>query len=393
MIADYFNIALTSIRHRKLRAWLTIIGIVIGVAAIIALISLTLGLQASIEEQFKAFGSDKILISAQGFQGPGSLSQGLTDKDVDTIKKVPNIDKVTSGITRTGEVNFKDETKFLLVYGIPSEDAVDFYQDTNPLESGRYLNKNELSSVLIGYKLAKDVFDSDIRIKNKITINNKEFRVAGIFKEVGNQQDDNIIVIPLESFREIFDTGRNIDFITAKVKSGSNIELTQERIEKSLEKTRDDKNFQVLTPKQILDQINQILGILQFVLVGIAAISLIVGAVGITNSMYTSILERTKEIGIMKAIGAKNSDILSLFLIESGLVGLVGGFFGVILGTLLSYGISKYATQAGFRLIFSINLGLLAFGLFFAFIIGIISGVFPARQASKLKPVDALRYE
>ena len=160
-----------------------------------------------------------------------------------------------------------------------------------------------------------------------------------------------------------------------------------------MERDRNDENFEVQTPTQILEQINEILGVMQFVLVGIAAISLLVGGVGITNSMYTSILERTKDIGIMKAIGAQNKDILFIFLIESGLMGLVGGIFGVIIGTLLSYGISQYATQSGFKLIFSINPGLVMFGLLFAFCIGMISGMIPARQASKLKPVDALRYE
>ena len=160
-----------------------------------------------------------------------------------------------------------------------------------------------------------------------------------------------------------------------------------------MKRKRDDTNFQVVTATQILEQINQVLGVMQFVLVGIAAISLVVGAIGIMNSMYTSVLERTKDIGIMKAIGARNSDILKIFLIESGLIGLVGGIFGILLGSAMALIIGQLSKNAGFSLIIKIEPLVLIFGLLFAFVVGIISGILPAYQASRLKPVDALRYE
>ena len=164
-------------------------------------------------------------------------------------------------------------------------------------------------------------------------------------------------------------------------------------VEKELERKRGDTNFQVLTASQILEQIGQILGVMQIVLVGIAAISLLVGAIGIMNSMYTSVLERTKDIGIMKAIGARNADILQIFLIESGMIGLVGGLLGTALGTGMALAVEPFAKNAGFPLIITLEMGVLLFGLLFAFVIGMISGILPAYQASKLKPVDALRYE
>ena len=167
----------------------------------------------------------------------------------------------------------------------------------------------------------------------------------------------------------------------------------QEKVKREFERQRGDKNIEVVTPTQILEQIGSILGVVQAVLVGIAAISLVVGGIGITNSMYTTVLERTKEIGIMKSIGARNFDVLAIFLIESGLMGLVGGFFGVLLGTGISLAIGKFSTEAGFKLLVAVNPGLMLFGLLFAFIVGMISGSLPARQASKLKPVDALRHE
>ncbi len=393
MILEYFRLAVNNITNRKVRSWLTIIGIVIGIASIIALISLSLGLQNSIEEQFESFGSDKILISAATFQGPGSLSSGLTDKDVEAIKKIEDFKLVSPFIARPGAVEFKGEEKHPTIFGLKAEDAIELFESTRDLEKGRYLRKGDNFDAVIGSRTAKKLFDKEIRINNKIEINGVEFRVIGIFKEVGNQQDDNSINIPLETFREVFGTKDQVDFISAQVKPGSDISTVQKKVERLLERERNDKNFQVLTPTQILEQISQVLGIIQLVLVGIAAISLVVGGIGIMNSMYTSVLERTRDIGVMKAIGAKDSDILKLFLIESGLMGFVGGIFGVALGTILSLGIGDYATEAGFKLLVTVNPQLMLFGLLFSFIIGIISGVLPAYRASQLNPVEALRHE
>ncbi len=391
MILDYFILALNSIFHRKLRSWLTIIGIIIGVAAIIALISLSLGLKATIEEQFEAFGADRILVAAKGFQGPGTVSEGLTDKDVETLEKLNVFTTVSSGSARPGEVEFHKEIKFPLIFG--ARKGKDLLEAGTDLEEGRYIEDDDDFVALIGSNVANNLFKDKIKLRNKIKIAKHDFSVVGILKTIGNQQDDNTIYISLETYRKIFNQKDEVGFISAQVKPGSDVLSLQKKVERALKRARDDENFEVVTPNQILEQINTILNVIQLVLVGIAAISLIVGAVGITNSMYTAVLERTKDIGIMKAIGAKNSDILLIFLIESGLMGLVGGFFGVILGTLISLGIAKYSTQAGFKLLVELNPPLMLFGLLFAFIVGMISGILPARSAAKLKPVDALRYE
>ena len=392
MLSDYFSLAVNSILHRKLRSWLTIIGIVIGVAAIIALISLSLGLKSTIEEQFAAFGADRILVAAQGFQGPGSISEGLTDKDVETLDRLGFFKAVSSGSARPGEVEFHNQIKFPQVFG--GRKAIELLESGTDIKEGRYIDEEDGFSVLIGSHVADGLFEDEIKIRNKIKIAGHDFRVVGILETVGNQQDDNTIYMTLDKYREIFNQeGNEVGFISAQVKPGADVLDLQKKVERALKRERDDENFQVVTPNQILDQINQVLGVVQLVLVGIAAISLIVGAVGITNSMYTTVLERTKDIGIMKSIGAKNSDILLIFLIESGLMGFVGGFFGVILGSLISLGIGRFSTQAGFKLGVTLNPPLMLFGLFFAFIVGMVSGILPARAASKLKPVEALRYE
>ncbi|MEK6835711.1 MAG: ABC transporter permease, partial [Nanoarchaeota archaeon] len=389
-----FLFAINSIAHRKVRAWLTIIGIIIGVAAIISLITISRGLQYTIETQFEQFGANRILISSKGFQGPGTASQGLTTEDVETVEKISGFEYIVPALFRSAEIKHRKETGFTLVVALPAENFKRFFADAGvELKEGNMIKENDKFVAIIGIRAAEEMFSKELRIGDKIEIAKQDFKIIGILQEIGNQQDDNQINIPLKAAREIFNEPEHVDTIIAQAKSSSDIPLLQKRIERELERKRDDTNFQVLTASQILEQINEVLGILQIVLVGIAAISLIVGGMGIMNSMYTSVLERTRDIGIMKAVGARNSDILEIFLIESGLMGLVGGVFGTLLGTLMAFIAQRYAKDAGFLLIIEVEPYLLLFGLAFAFLVGMFSGFLPAYQASKLKPVDALRYE
>ena len=394
MRLDYFLLAVNSIRHRKLRSWLTVMGIVIGVAAIISLMTLSRSLENTIEQQFEQFGANRILISAKGFQGPGTLSQGLTMDDVETIKKIAGFEYVSPGLFRSAEVTYRKETGFTLIGGIPAADFEKFYADSGiKLQQGRMVQEGEKDVALVGSRVVEDMFSRELDVGKKITINKADFKIVGVIEKIGNAQDDNQITIPLENAREIFHEPQGVDTIIAQVKSPENIPLLQEKVEKELKRKRGDTNFQVLTASQILDQINQVLGVMQIVLVGIAAISLVVGAIGIMNSLYTSVLERTKEIGIMKSIGARSSDILQIFLLEAGMIGLVGGILGTALGTAIALAVGSFSQKAGFLLLIKIEPGVLVLGLLFAFVVGIISGILPAYQASRLKPVDALKYE
>ena len=394
MLKDYFLMAIGNIRHRKLRTWLTVIGIIIGVAAIISLVTVSRSLESTLESQFEQFGANRIIISSKGFQGPGTSSEGLTTQDLKTIEQISGFKYIVPGLFISTEVRHKDEVGFTLINGVPAENFEEFFLDSGAeLQEGRFIRNGDRFEAVVGSKVIESMFDNPLKLGSKIEIEGKEFKIIGVLKEIGNSQDDNQINIPLDTAREIFNKPNDVDAIIAQVKSPDDIPLLQEKIERELERKRGDTNFQVVTATQILEQIGEILGIIQFVLVGIAAISLIVGGIGIMNSMYTSALERTKEIGIMKAIGAKNSDIFEIFLIESGLIGLVGGLFGTILGSVIALTIGEFSKNAGFLLNIKIEILVLVFGLAFAFVIGIFSGVLPAYQASKLKPVDALRYE
>ncbi len=394
MRLDYLWLAMNSIRHRKLRSWLTVVGIVIGVAAIISLLTVSRSLESTIGQQFEQFGANRILISSKGFQGPGTLSQGLAMEDVEIIEKIAGFEYVLPGLFRSAEIKYRKEAGFTLIGALPAERFEEFYKDTGvELQAGRMIQEGETNGAIIGSRAATEMFSRELGVGNKIAINKVEFKIVGILEEVGNAHDDNQINIPLEAAREIFQEPESVDTIIAQVKSSSDIPLLQERIERELERKRGDTNFQVLTARQILEQINQVLGVMQAVLIGIAAISLVVGAIGIMNSMYTSVLERTKDIGIMKAIGARNGAILQIFLLEAGLIGLVGGLLGTVLGTGMAYAIGSFSEKAGFLLLVQIEIGVILFGLGFAIFVGILSGILPAYQASKLRPAEALRYE
>jgi len=231
--------------------------------------------------------------------------------------------------------------------------------------------------------------------RNKI--NDKDFEVIGILDGAINAQLNNVIFMGEKDFKEILDIGDEYDLIAAQVEDQDEIVDVAKKIEDELRENRKEEigeeSFSVETPLQAFSAVSTILNMINLIVVGIAMISLFVGAIGIANTMYTSVLERTREIGIMKAIGAKNSDIMWIFLIESGLLGLVGGIVGALMGLGGAMLVSNLANQAlGSDLfIISINYSLLLGAVAFSFFVGIISGVLPAMQASKLNVVDALR--
>ena len=401
---DYFLLAFTNLRRRKLRSWLTMIGIFIGISAVVALISLGQGLEDAINEQFESLGSDVIFVEERGLQGPPGSGTSqftkLTINDIDAINKVNGV-KTSAGIlVKTGKIESKDETQFTFVWGIPLEkeekEIVNFFD----IEEGRDLKEGDRRKAIVGVRFPEaKVFSKSVNVGDRINIEGISFDIVGRFEQVGNPFDDSAVMIPQEQMREIYNLVDEVSMIHIKVEDKEQIELIKERVEKDLRRFRREKEgketFQIRTSEQYLQSFSNVLDIVQAVLVGIAAISLLVGGIGIMNTMYTSVVERTKEIGIMKAIGARNEDILYIFLFEAGLLGLVGGLIGVIIGFGLSKGAEYIATiSLGTNLLqASVDIWLVLGALLFSFVVGIASGVLPAYQASKLKPVDALRYE
>ncbi|MBM3200080.1 ABC transporter permease [Candidatus Woesearchaeota archaeon] len=394
MLKDYFAFALTSLRHRQLRTWLTVIGIIIGIASIIALISISQGLENAIVKQFERMGSNRMYVSPENFMSSGNIPQGLTKDDVDTIEKMPEVEWVNPYLIGSDEVEFNKEKLFVQqLVGINTDGLSSRWADMDfKLVEGRLPEKKISGGVVIGYKIATDFFKKDVHLKNKMTIKGKDFRVDGVLEEIGNQDDDTSVWMDIDDFREVFNKPTEVTMIELKLKPGIDVNLAADKISKRLEKARGNDHFDIMTPEQILEQVGELLQVIKIVLGGIAAISLVVGGVGIMNSMYTSVLQRKKEVGIMKSVGAKNMDIMLIFLIESGIIGLSGGILGVVLGSGLALMTEYVAKQAGFGLLsVKISLSLSLFGLLFALIVGMVAGALPARQASRLRPAEALR--
>lgn len=404
MIGDYISLALENLKHRGIRSWLTMLGIFIGIAAVVSLISLGQGLQQAVLGQFDALSADRLIIQnvETGFGPPGSTAvTKLTQHDLDIVNRVQGVEIAVPRLIRMGKVEYNKVASFKYIGDLPDNTAeasmVYSTMNAKPVE-GRLLNAADRGKIVLGNDfLDQKEFGKKITVGTKLNINGKNFEVIGIIGKLNNIIFNSVIIMPKKDMKELLDIGDEMDTIAVKVSSTSLMDSTAKGIEDRLRRDRNEKigeeDFTVQTPQQALSAVNTILSIVNLIVIGIAAISLIVGGIGIMNTMYTSVLERKKEIGIMKAIGAKNSDILTIFLIESGLLGLTGGVVGAVMGLLLSFLVSSAATAyIGVNLLkVTISYPLLISAVSFSLIIGAISGLFPARQASQLKPVDALK--
>lgn len=404
MITDYFNYAFKSLKNRGLRSWLTMLGIFVGIATVVSLISLGQGLQDAMTEQFEMMGTNIIYIAPGSslFSGMGGSAVTLTDKDKAVIEKVRGVELVGGIISKVASVRYKGEVKYTFVSGLPTDKAQKIIEDMQQvrIDKGRKFNPSDKYATIIGHMIAGgDFFKQEVDIGDKIEVNGRNFRVIGSIESLGNSQDDTSLWIPLETAKEVFETS-DYYALMARVKDNYKPSDVAEDIKEKLRKERNvkkgEEDFIVQTSEELLESVGVVLDAVQWFLIGISAISLLVGAIGIMNTMYTSVLERTREIGVMKAVGAKNSDITTLFLIESGVLGMTGGLVGCLLGI----GLSRSVEIAASRLLSSsallkahISIELVAGALLLSFIVGCVSGVLPARQAAGLKPVDALRYE
>ena len=397
MLRDYFIIAFNNLRRRKIRSWLTVIGIIIGISAIVSLTLVAQGTENAVNAAFEEFGTDVIIVQGgTTFARPTPGEYGLDDRDINFFDSFGEVDIVIPYVYDTQEVEYKNEKKYPIVYAIDTELWSEFLKRSNfEVEQGRNIQEGETGAIIIGWKLNQDYFDKKVDLKSRIKVGGKTFKVVGIYERVGNDGDDTSIAMSIEDARKVFAPAGKVTGAQIIVKEGVNIEDFVKELEKKYEDYRGDKNFIMTTSTALLEQINSILGIIQYVIVGIASIALLVGAVGIANTMYMSILERTKEIGIMKSIGATNNAILTIFLIESTFFGIVGGILGCIIGIIMALG-AKLAIETfspGLPFLILIDPKVIGGALLFSAVAGIISGILPARSASKMNPVDALRHE
>jgi len=406
---DIFKQSLRNLQQQGLRSWLTVLGIVIGVASVIAIVSIGSGLQQSINSQTEGLAQRVGIVTpgSGGFSfGPGgggpqaSEDDPVVDNiDLRVIQASQGVDVAYGEVDVDADVSKGDLSAPLSVTGVNPRDWRDANTDVE-LAEGRYLTSSDRNSVLIGWDIARDLYDENISINSPLNLDNQSFTVVGIISEDSDRQTTSIIMTPdsARGIAEDLETGEysSIGFI---VEEESEVDKTVERVEQNLMDSRsvteDTKDFSVTSLGSQLEQITNITTTLNYFVAGIAAISLLVGAVGIANTMYMSVMERTKEIGTLKALGTTRREILQLFITESALIGLVGGFIGVSLGFLLS-GIIGFILSIVLTDIPAstyISPFMVIASLIFAIIMGVASGTFPALKAARLEPVEALRSE
>lgn len=420
----YAKLAFNILAHSKLRSWLAIIGIVIGVASVIAIMSLGQGMQQELEANLGTLGADIITVSpgrerafgagggfrmrggeAEPFGGAYSTStpKNITERDTHALSTVPNIAYIGGTVSGRGNMNYLSESASVSVQGVDTK--VWKHMITTELESGRYLSQGDKNAIVIGPSIADGLFKQDIQLNRQVMIEGKVFKVVGILKETtGFGGNGRTVYMPIEMARVTLDDvgEKEYDSISIKVKDANLLEETEELITKKLmlvrAVTERTKDFSISSIKATQETISSTLNSMTIFLGAIAGISLLVGAVGIANTMFTTVLQKTKEIGIMKAVGAKNRTIMLIFLINSAMIGLVGGVVGGILGIYLSSWIPVLLGGVNimpgrFGLSTFVSPQLVLFVLSFSIFIGIAAGVVPAYRASRMNPVDALRYE
>ncbi|MFO7793496.1 MAG: ABC transporter permease [Candidatus Nanohaloarchaea archaeon] len=405
MILDLAELSGKNLFRRGKRSWLTIIGIIIGITAIVTLFSLGQGLEDSVTQQFEDLGANVIyVLPGSGLGGlagggPDQAGEGLGDDDLDAVRNSRGVGVAGPVINAQTAGEFQGEEQRVPLIGVPTDESQDIVMRANNIEveTGRNIRSVDQLSGLAGHNLNQgSIYENEVGLRSQITINENKIRVVGLLAESGDPEYDRSLVMPIESVRDILDADDRIDYILAEPSSGSTPEETSENIEESLRRERNvqegEEDFTVSTADDILESFLGILDVVQYVILGIVSIALFVGGLGIMNTMYMSVSERTKEIGIMKAMGATKKQILTVYLIESGVLGLIGGTIGIGIGLGLTE-ISFFIIRefVGTPLYPSFSWTLIGGTLAVSFFLGVFSGFLPARKAANLEPVEAIR--
>lgn len=404
MFKDNFNLAFKNIKERLSRSILTLLGIAIGIMAIISLMGIGEGMNVAVTGELSSL-SDTVLVNVgEGFSifSMGSQDNNgefLTQRDISDIERITGVKEVTTQLTGGGILTYNGQDTAVTLTGIESE-MMQVQYSMEGLESGRLLEEADQNMVIIGSKVAHDYFDNEIYVGGRVHINGQKFFIAGVFGEegAGLTSTDDIVLLSPRDFKKV--TGEsNIHSATVTVYDVNTVEAIASEIEQAINENHGDDDFaSATTMSSILESIQMVLGIIQTVLVAIASIALVVASIGIMNTMLTSVMERTREIGIMKAIGATNKDIMVIFILEGMLLSIAGGSIGILLGVLGSRGVTAVLGNIGgppgsgsLQPVISLTAVVLAVGV--SMIVGIFSSLYPARKAAKMSPIEAVRYE
>ena len=396
-----------SLLANKLRSGLTVLGIIIGVAAVIAVLAIGNGTQESILGEIQGVGTNLLFVMPGGSEDV-SNPKPLTLADAAALSdpfSAPSIAGVAPVLNGRVELNFSGETKSTTLVGV----TPDYSSVRNvELSEGEFFSDTDLSGrssvVLLGTDVAEELFGRKAGlVGEKVRIEGQPFRVVGVLAEKGGSamgSEDNQVLVPMTTAqtrllqRSIPNAVDVIYIQAADSESVPRASLEVSQILSSRHRTMiGEEDFSILSQQDFLDLASTITGVLTIFLGGIAAISLLVGGIGIMNIMMVSVVERTREIGLRKALGARRIDILSQFLIESSLLSLLGGLIGILLGWTLSMIVEQVAAGSGTPIVPVMSLNAVLLAVLFSTAIGIFFGLYPANRASMLEPVEALRYE
>ena len=403
MLTNAFLIAIKEIKRNILRSFLTILGIVIGVASVIAMVMIGDGTTANVKESISKLGTNMLTLRVgQERRGPpreDNSAKPFTEGDISAIKnEVQNIKAVAS----------ENSSRMNIVYGNKSNSASvigtnnDYFIIKDwEVTDGRTFDESELnsgkSSCIIGITIVKQLFGEENPIGTNIRLKNLSCNVIGVLKSkgaaaFGNDQDE-IVIVPLKMFQQKIKGDKDISSILISITDGKHIENAKIEITSLMQERRslrvdEPDNFHIRDMEEMLSAMTSTTKMLTYLLGSIAAISLLVGGIGIMNIMLVSVTERTREIGTRLAIGAMENEVLLQFLVEAIVLSTMGGVIGIILGLGIGYGIVTMMDLA-----FILNNQIIMISFFFSTLIGVVFGYFPARKAARLNPIDALRYE
>jgi putative ABC transport system permease protein len=402
MFRDNVKLAIKNLRNRFSRSLLTLLGISIGIMAIISLLALGEGMQQAITGELSSL-SDVVIVSTGGdvFSafGGGSTGEYFTQRDIAVIDRLQGVKDVSTQLSGYAVAEYNGKKTIVSLTGMEIGVMRLQYASQN-LDAGEFLNEGDQNKIMIGYGIAHDTFDADISVGGRIKINGEKFFVSGIFGKqgFGGVSADSIVLMSSRDFQKL--TGQsNISLIYLRVENVNDAESIATTIQNAINENHGRKDFATATTMtSILETVQSITGLLQVVLVGIASIALVVASIGIMNTMLTSVMERTREIGIMKAIGATNRDIMSIFIFEGVLLSSVGGIIGIILGVFGSQGLTlilnNFMTMGpSMNLTPIITISSVVLAVTVSLIVGVLSSLYPAWKAARMSPIEAVRYE
>jgi putative ABC transport system permease protein len=380
------KMAMVALKGNKMRSFLTMLGIIIGVLAVTLLISVVQGATGEITGQIEGLGSNLLQVSMMS-----PTDTYLTTEDMRELEKSEFIQGATGIVSKGADVKGGNETESYTVEGVENR-----YQNITGqvISLGHFISDIDVAehtyNAVVGTNVANDLFGIEDCIGNEIDIMGYNFTIVGVLEESDTMlaNKDDTVIIPLITAQRLFDD-KEFSTLYVSATTKENVDIAEEITDDFLIKELgDDEGYRIINQNMIIDVMNEVMSIMTILLSGIAAISLLVGGIGIMNIMLVSVTERTREIGVRKAIGAQKSDILTQFLIEAVVLSVFGGLIGIGLSYI---GLEVIGLAMGISM--SMSISTIALSVGFSAFIGVVFGIYPANKAANLRPIDALRYE